>query len=156
MNRRLRTNALIQSATLVFSNGSAAWPDDMTELIGIYDAQGHEYVQQSLPASKPNGYWYAINGYNIETSLIEGTLRCDYYKRVLSIADDLTATNDVLYDWPNLYLYGLLVEAAKYLRDMELLGLYAPLLAREYADAKAADDRFRYSRARIRVGGVTP
>lgn len=156
MNRRLRVNALIQSTTLVFADGTAAWPDDMTEIIGIYDAEGREYVQQSLQAAKPNGYWYAINGFNIETSLIDGTLRCDYYKKVLTISDDLELTNDILYDWPNLYLYGVLVEAAKYLRDMELLAMYVPLLAREYSDAIGADNKFRYSRARIRVSGVTP
>jgi hypothetical protein len=155
-NRKLRVNTLIKSANLTFFNGTTAWPADMVEIIGIYDPNGFEYVQQSLQAAKPNGYWYAINGGTIETTLMAGTLRCDYYKRIASISDDLDAVNDVLNDWPNLYLYALLVEAGRYLRDMDLMALYAPLLAAEYRAVKVDDDRMRYSRARIRVGGPTP
>jgi hypothetical protein len=155
-NRKLRVNTLITSATLSFSNGTAAWPSDMSEIIGIYDPNGFEYVQQSLQAAKPNGYWYAINGGTIETTLMSGTLRCDYYRRVSSIAEDLDAVNDILTDWPNLYLFALLVEAGRYLRDMELMTMYAQFLAAEYRAVMADDDKLRYSRARIRVGGPTP
>lgn len=155
-NRKLRTNALITSATLTFVDGTAAWPDDMSELIGIYDASGHEYLQQSLPAAKPDGYWYAINGLNVEATLINGTLRCDYYKKVLSIADDLESTNDVLYDWPNLYLYAILVQVGILKRDVEMVTGFGVLLAAEYASVKGSDADFRYSRARVRVGGPTP
>jgi hypothetical protein len=155
-NKRLRTNSMITSTTLTFVAGTAAWPSDMVELIGIYDGSGHEYIQQSLPGAKPNGYWYAINGLNIETTLIEGTLRCDYYRKILSIADEMGATNDILYDWPNLYLYAILVQVGISKRDIELVKGFATLLAAEYASISGADASFRYSRARIRVGGMTP
>jgi hypothetical protein len=156
MNRKLRTNSQIESTLLTVSGGTAAWPIDMVEIIGLYDAFGREYVAQSPQAAKPDGYWYAVKGLALQTSLIDGTLQCDYYKALPTISDDLDAINDVLLEWPNLYLYGVLVEASRYLRDMELMGLYTPLLVQEYAAVRASDASFRYSRARIRVGGVTP
>lgn len=155
-SRKLRTNAMIRSETLNFVDGVAPWPVDMQAVIGIYDANGNEYVQQSLSAAKPNGYWYAINGLNIEATLMNGTLRCDYYKKISSIADDLQATNDLLYDWPNLYLYAILAQVAIMKRDAEMVGATNALLASEYAAIRGADADMRYSRARIRNGGLTP
>jgi hypothetical protein len=57
---------------------------------------------------------------------------------------------------PGLYLYGVGMEAAKYLRDVEAAQATSALLDMEYTAAAAQDEQGRYSRARVRVAGVTP
>ena len=156
-NRRLRCREQISTATVTISGGSGALPTDMAEIIGVYDAAGVEYIAQPLQAvkvSQGRGY-YAISGGNIVTRNDED-LTVEYYAKVPTITDSLTDSNWLLQKHPGLYLYGVGMEAAKYLRDVETAQATSALLDMEYTAAAAQDDQDRYSRARVRVSGVTP
>lgn len=156
-NRRLRCREQISTATVTISGGSGALPTDMAEIIGVYDAAGVEYIAQPLQAvkvSQGRGY-YAISSGNIVTRNDED-LTVEYYANVPTISGSLTDSNWLLQKHPGLYLYGVGMEAAKYLRDVETAQATSALLDMEYTAAAAQDEQGRYSRARVRVAGVTP
>lgn len=54
---------------------------------------------------------------------------------------DAQPTNAVLADYPDLYLFGALVEAAPYLRDAELLSLFMARFEAALAEARAKEAR---------------
>lgn len=56
---------------------------------------------------------------------------------------DAEPTNAVLRDYPDLYLFGALVEAAPYLRDAELLSLFMARLEGALGEARAKEARHR-------------
>lgn len=156
-NRRLRCREQITTASVVVTNGTGALPSDFQEVIGVYDGAGIEYIAQPLQVLKEaqsRGY-YAISGSNIVTKNDE-TLTLEYYAKVPTITDSLTDTNWLLQKHPGLYLYAVGAEAAKYLKDVELAQATLALADMEFAAAAAEDAQQRYSRARVRVMGVTP
>ena len=56
---------------------------------------------------------------------------------------DAQPTNAILVDYPDLYLFGALVEAAPYLRDVEMLGLFAARFEAALAEVRAKETRSR-------------
>lgn len=56
---------------------------------------------------------------------------------------DAEPTNAVLRDYPDLYLFGALMEAAPYLRDAELLSLFAARFEAAIAEVRAKEARHR-------------
>lgn len=158
-NRNIRTKEQIATATLTFASGVAALPSDFAEAIGLYNASGYEYVQQPVQATRAingAGSFYSIAGSNITVNGYDGDLTLQYYATLPTITDGMTDTNWLLTKYPGVYLYGVALEAAKHLRDAEMGKAYAALLRQELDDLSADDFRARYSRARVRLQGVTP
>ncbi len=56
---------------------------------------------------------------------------------------DSQPVNGVLTDYPDLYLFGALVEAAPYLRDADLLGLFAARFEAALTEARIKEGRHR-------------
>lgn len=158
-NRRLRCRDQITSMTVTIASGSVAVPDGFLEAIGLYDANGYEYVQQPTQNSRISTVhrnFYAINGSNIITAGADGDRTLEYYAEIPTISAALDDTSWLLAKHPSLYLYGVGFEAAKHLRDAGLASEIKGLLEMEFRDIEAQDARERYSRARVRVAGVTP
>lgn len=158
-SRRLRLRDQIATATLTFTGGAAPLPADFAEAIGLYDASGAEYVAQPLQQVKTSGSsaFYAITGAQIVTYSGAGDRTLEYYATIPTLTDGgMTDTNWLLARYPGIYLYGVALEAAKYIKDIDLVQATAQLLAMAYAEAEADDARARYSRARVRLPGVVP
>ncbi|WP_374344788.1 hypothetical protein [Phenylobacterium sp.] len=70
---------------------------------------------------------------------------CDVTLRMLGrlTLSDATPTNPLLADYPDLYLFGALVEAAPYLRDAEMLGVFMGRLDAALAEVRAKEARAR-------------
>lgn len=156
-NRKLRCREQMTTAAVTITNGEAPLPADFEELVGVYDGAGVEYINQPVQALQEvqsRGY-YAIVGATIRAASDE-TLTLQYYAKVPTISGAMTDSNWLLARHPSLYLYGVAVQAAIHLRDAELVGALAPLLALEMQAVDAADASGRYARARVRVAGVTP
>lgn len=156
-NRRLRCREQITTATLTITSGSAALPSDYAALLGVFDAAGVEFIQQpvqSLQEAQTRGY-YALSGSNIIAKNDE-VLSLVYYAKVPTITDSLTDTNWLLQKHPGVYLYGVGLEAAKYLRDADTAQATMPFLDMEIDAANGQDAQERYGRVRVRVAGVTP
>lgn len=156
-NRRLRLRQQITSATVTLAGGAANLPVDYLEAIGLFDASGREYVQQPPQSAGRawTGAYYAISGGQI-IATGDGDRVLSYYAKVPSLSGSPTATSWLLDDHPGLYLYGVGLEAAKYIRDIEGAQATAQLVEAEFAAAATLDNQQRYSRARVRVAGVTP
>lgn len=157
-SRRLRCRDQITSTTLTLASGTASLPADYAEAIGLYDSNGAEYIQQPLHQVKQSGqsYYYAINAASVVTYDGTGDRTFEYYAEIPTITDSMTDTNWLLAKYPSIYLYGVSMEAAKYIKDVELAKANAQLLEMAYAEADADDARARYSRARVRLPGVVP
>jgi len=155
-NRELRLREQINKTTLTLASGSVALPTDFVEMIGVFTEAGVEYVQQSQQAAKLNQCYYAVDGTNLTLHGTDTDVLVDYYASVPTLTTSMTTTNWMLAKYPMIYLYGVSLEAAKYMRDRELVGDMASLLSDAINKAKVDDERARYSRARVRVQGVTP
>ena len=154
LNRTLRMRAQISTATITMVTGRAPLPADFAEAIGIYGPSGCEYVQQS-PQHK-HGYVYSIQGDDVVSSCISGDLVLDFYATLPPLSVSITTSNWLLARYPDIYLYAVSFEAAKYTHDAELATATKGLLDESIATAKSDDEAARYSRARVRIAGVTP
>ena len=156
-NRELRLRDQMTTSTLTFASGSAAIPADMLEIIGLYSPSGREYVAQPSNV-KLQGVrnYYAVFGGRIYVAHDDGDKFFDYYAKIPTIADSMTATNWLLDKYPDIYLYGVGYEAAKHIRDAEMAGASRGLLQEAILDARVDDERAKFARARVRVDGVTP
>lgn len=158
-NNRLRCREQVSSTTLTISSGSASLPSDFVEAIGLYDDNGFEYVQQPLQSNRiqaKHRHFYAIEGTTLTTSGPDGDKTLQYYAALPSITDSVTDSNWLLQKHPAAYLYTVSAEAAKQMRDPETAQQMMALADMEMAAIEAQDARERYSRARVRVTGVTP
>lgn len=153
-NRDLRTRFQVSQVTLTVSGGVAALPGDFAEAIGVYDAQGREYIGQTLQMQRAGRSYYSLDGSLLRGP--DGDVTLEYYAKIPTLTDRMEASNWLLEQYPDAYLYGVSVEAAKYRRDVD--GARALEAMREMAvsDIRADDSRARYSRARVRVKGPTP
>lgn len=153
-NRDLRTRFQVSQVTLTVAEGVAALPGDFAEAIGVYDAQGREYIGQTLQMQRAGGAYYSLDGSLLRGH--DGDVTLEYYAKVPTLTERMEASNWLLEQYPDAYLYGVSVEAAKYRRDVD--GARALEAMREMAvsDIRADDSRARYSRARVRVKGPTP
>jgi hypothetical protein len=156
-SRRLRMAEQIDMAEVDISGGSAPLPFGLQSIVGVYGPTGAEYIAQPPQAVRratQRGI-YAIFGGRINAPVDE-TLSVQFYGAIPTIADDPRSSNWLLDRHPGLYLYGVGLEAAKYIRDADLVATIPPVLAAEYAKADGDDSARRYARGRIRLNGITP
>lgn len=156
LNRKLRLRDQITSATLTLASGSVSLPSDFLEMIGLFASDGSEYAQQTQQAARTIRHYYAIDGSNLTVYGYSGNLAAQYYAKLTTISGSMTASNWLLQKYPGIYLYAASYEAAKWMRDRDLASDMAGLLTGEIADSRADDERAKYSRARVRVQGVSP
>lgn len=151
---RLRNQ--ITTSTLTFASGASALPSGFLEMIGVFNGNGCEYLQQSPASVQSGGAWYAMEGDSLIAPLMSGTLDVKYYAEITPLSTSSLAANWLLTKYPLVYLYALGLEAAKYVKDADLMAATASLLRDAKSMAKSDDTTARYSRARVRVAGPTP
>lgn len=156
-NRRLRCREQMTNANVTTSSGSVSLPTDYIEAISLTNAAGAEYVQQPVQyydkLSNKVGF-FAIEGSNLLAQDADYTLT--YYAKVPTITDSMTDTNWLLSKHPGLYLYAVSLEVEKYLRNIDGAQAMAALRDMEFDAVARLDGAERFSRARVRVAGVTP
>lgn len=151
-NRRLRCQEQVRSESLTISEGAADLPYDMLEIIRVYDATGNEFKGRTL---QNQGIGYAIADGQILLSPDQDVVM-QFYAEIPSLVCGAGGCNWLLHRHPALYLYGVGLEAAKYIRDVEIAQATASLLEMEYKAVHRDDVRKRFPRAVVRVAGVTP
>ena len=156
LNRTLRMREQVTTVTLTIGDGAVDLPADFAEMIGVFTAGGAEYVQQSSGRVRSGGSYYSIEGAQIVAPEISGDVIVSYYATLAPLSATLTTTNWLLARYPDVYLYAVGFEAAKYARDAELAQASKFMMDDAIETAKADDAKARYSRARVRVAGVTP
>lgn len=152
-NRELRCREQITEATVTVANGSGPLPANFAELIGAYDNAGAEFVQVPVQTVQARHYSYvSIDGANLLGN--DRDYRVQYYATIPTLTTGPTATNWLLQKYPEAYLYGVGCEAAKYLRDTDAAPVLEQYRDRAIYEARANDERQRYSRARVRLGNM--
>lgn len=159
LNRQLRTRKQITSDTLTFTSGAATLPTDFLEMINVYDGYGQPMRAGSLAGNKAYGanyYRYSVNGSQLLIEGADGDRDIDYFAAIPTITGSSGGTNWLLAQYPDLYLYATGLEAAKFLRDTDLVTATQPLLAQSMASVMADDERARWANSTVRVVGITP
>lgn len=153
LNREMRCRDQITETPVVVSGGVGALPSDFREMIGVYNANGYEFVAQPVQAVKPPHFgFYSISGSNLVGN--DGTYTVQYYAALPTLTTGLTATNWLLAKYPETYLYAVASEALKYPPiQTELVPAFEGYRDAAIMDAHADDQSQRYSRARVRLQG---
>lgn len=153
LNRELRCRDQITDTTIAVSSGTGALPSDYREMIGVYDTSGFEFVQQPAQIGQLGRYsFYTIEGSNLKAQ--DRTYTVQYYAAIPTLTTSLTTTNWLLAKYPEVYLYAVAAEAAKYPPiNTDLVPAFEQYRDDAIRSANADDDRQKYSRARVRVQG---
>ena len=163
--RELRVREQEKSASYLINDTDLSLPADFLEIKSItLDGTGRrlDFVSQdslmnhqSLTASPKLftvfGEFIKVWPQPASGSDVAATLL--YYARL----DPLSAsapTNSILTNYPDLYMYGCLTNAAGYLKDDASLGIYAPLYERAVRAANSNDKRKIGQRLRMRPSGA--
>lgn len=143
LNARLRTRYQITDATLTFDEGRSSLPPDYLEILSICPRPGMKRDHQ-------------IDGFSIRVPGYSGDATIQYYAALPTLTCSPTACNWLLRQYPSVYLYGVGMQAAKHLRDVELAQATDQLYSYALQSLKVDDDRARYAASSVRVRGMTP
>ena len=141
INTRLRTRWQIRDTVLTFDASEAALPPDFLDMIRIKGCGAGEYQVTSWAIVMPRA---------------QGDRDAQYYARIPTLTCSPTACNWLLQRYPNVYLYGVALEAAKFLKDVDLATTTAGLYGDALRQLQIDDERARYSISKTRVRGLTP
>jgi hypothetical protein len=167
INRDLRHYKMIERADATLDSRYVQMPTDWMETVRFSITSGNtyrlelvsrddmlEYRQKTADASgRPK--FYANIGDTIEvfpTPDADYTMQLQYYAKTPALSDS-NASNWLLLDAPDVYLYGTLIQSAPYLQDDARTQTWAALYAAALQSLqKASDDtRFAGSGLRMRV-----
>lgn len=141
INRRLRHRLMEVEAPVSFdASGYALLPEGFIEMRSLRYAPGglgtrEIFLEQVSPESsewfrgqRPSvpQYCALLAGQLVTRPIVTGNATLHYYERVSSLTN--AAPNNWLLDrFPDLYIYGSLIEGASYLRDQQLMEMSATL-----------------------------
>ena len=153
-NRVLRTRNQITRATSSVSEQFVALPSDLLELHNIQlntspvrrleqvSMAKADDLKSSISTSGTPDY-FALTGSNIELIPIPDasqTLEIVYYATISGLSDTNTS-NWLLTSYPDIYLYGALVQAEPYLMNDERSGTWGALLGKAIEELRVSDER---------------
>ena len=134
------------------------FPSDMIELRNItYDNNSQSHALRYLsPESVSREYGTVVSGQpraytNLGNDLklvpspdAAYSISINYYSQLRSLSDNVT-TNDVLTQYPSLYLFGACLEGAIYLNDTEQTNRFGSVFQKALDDVQRAEEAARYS-----------
>ena len=168
INYRLRVREMIKGPAIVtFVNGIAPFPSDFLELIDLsrnqfdsshqsgiaFERMNQSNVRGSFLYSEDN---FTVTGDGFKMTGFEGERNIFYYAKMPSLAGSLSASNDILQKYPDLYENAVTMRAAKYIKDLNLFQVYQALFAEEISLARQQSNAERFGAAKVRVNGATP
>lgn len=139
MNRQLRVNQMIERDTSEVASGYVTMPIDWLQTISLitiasppvvleYVAQmGMAEIRATERAGVPIAYTITNNKFQLfpaPTSALE--VEMTYYAKIPALSDSNTS-NWVLANFPDLYLYGSLLQAEPYLKNDERTPMWAAM-----------------------------
>lgn len=157
LNRELRVREMVNidtSITTVSGTQSYSLPTGFIEATSIiYQSDPYRTLRFISNSDFYNKYntsqtsglptYFSIVGTNILLGVAPDsakTLQINYYKKITSLSDSNT-TNDILTNYPDLYLYGALAESAPFLMQDERLNTWATLYKEALDKANEASRR---------------
>lgn len=155
-NREVRCMEQLTVATLTFTNGLAPYPADYIEVMALADSFGNPMEAGVRGISKPLQRGYTATPAGIYIDGFSGTRELEYYAKLPTLTASLTASNWLLQKSPNLYLYAVSLEAAKWLRDEQLALQLLQLRAEELSSLNYSDLRSRFGSSIVTTAGYGP
>lgn len=159
LNMKLRTLWQVTDDTITLTNGEGALPSDFLEMISVYGPCGYQ-MRAGLPADlrRPGTSFatYSIGGGKLRIRGFSGDKDISYYASIPTISGSLSASNWLLERYPDCYLYGVGLQSAKYLRDVDLAQATDQLFSYAVQAVKVDDERMRWSNGIVRVQAQTP
>lgn len=160
LNRDIRARVNYVRSETTTTSGQAFYnlPSDLIELRNVtYDTASNSYALAYVSpesASREYGSYsngspkaYSNLGKNIKicpTPDGSYTVGINYYQKLTPLSDS-NLTNNILTEFPNLYLYGSCLEGSIYLDDNDQVKRFAELYSSGLGDVKAAEEAARYS-----------
>lgn len=154
LNRKLRLRAMVSLEPVVSVIGSRyiVTPAGFLEPLGLWitsDAKQEPLrfiAQESLPYEAGNGepkYW-TLQGLNIAIERPADQVYNLTFRMYKSFyLSEAAPTNWLLTNYPDIYLYGALLEAAPFMRDKENITMWRELLAAGLDELTLADGRYK-------------
>lgn len=163
-NRDLRTRQQIKRATATLTSQFITLPTDWVEGVNIQLNTSPikvlsyvtSYQADRISANNygnPNAEVYTIVGTQLEIVPAVATnteIEMAYYSKIPALSST-NATNWLLTEWPDLYLYGALSNAAPYLREDERLATWKNMVGQLTEEVRMSDERARYSGGPLRA-----
>lgn len=159
LNRQLRVRQQITSVAVTFVDGVAPLPADFAEMLHVYTTCGGTLNSAPLSAfQRPGSVYssYEINGTSLLIRSVQGDRDIAYYAKLPTLTASPTTTNWLLDQYPEVYLYAVGIEAAKFLQDVDRAQATDVLLRQAVQSVRIDDERARWSNSVVRVGGMTP
>jgi hypothetical protein len=159
LNKKLRTRQQITNGTLTFTDGVAPLPADCLEIISLFfnpttTMRAGSIVDTRDTASGDDAY--AVSGSNVLVYGATGTRSVIYFAAIPTLTTSTTTSNWLLAAHPQVYLYAVGFEAAKFLRDPELAAMTDQLFAGALNDMLINDERDRWANGIVRQRTITP
>lgn len=101
-----------------------------------------EWIRGQIANSTSTAQYFAVTKSTVQCWPETGPIKGTYYKEIPALASN--STNWLLTSYPDLYLFGSLVEAAIYLQDDASLAKFAPRVVALLDDVQKADDRNQF------------
>jgi hypothetical protein len=159
LNMKLRTLWQVTDATITMTDGEGDLPLDFLEMISVFGPCGYQ-MRSGLPADlkRPGTSFstYSIGGGKLRIRGFGGDKDVSYYAALPTISGALSASNWLLEQFGDCYLYGVGLQAAKYLKDVDLAQATDQLFGYAVQAVKIEDERARWSNGIVRVQAQTP
>jgi hypothetical protein len=159
LNKELRCRQQVTYATLVFADGAAPLPADFLEIITVFDDFNNPMRATQLADQRRLGSMYSrysIDGTNININGYTGNRDIQYYAKLATLTASPTTSNWLLADYPEVYLYAVGLQAAKFLKEVDLAQATKTLLDAAMSELRVGDERARWANSTVRVQGCTP
>ncbi len=159
INRELRARANVSRVTTTTTSGTDIYdvPADLIELrsvskVGTSSTTALSYV---TPESGTREYGGIVNGspraYSslgksikiIPTPDAAYTIELIYYNKLNNLSDSVT-TNNILSEFPSLYLYGACLEGAIFLNDSGEIQRFDSIFTRTLTEIQESEEKSRY------------
>lgn len=162
---RLRENETRATATMSTSDRFLALPDSFLQMRRLTVTTSPQFeIYYKAPESMGIVNQIGRPRYFTVTSQIEFdrvpdsayTLEMSYYKTLTPLTS-LNTTNNVLTNYPELYLYGSLAELSRWANDSEMIDRYDLIFEKKLTDVEKQNSRGRFGPApRMIYEGATP
>jgi hypothetical protein len=159
LNMKLRTLWQVTDATITLTDGEGNLPADFLEMISVFGPCGYQ-MRAGLPADlkRPGTSFstYSIGGGKLRIRGFGGDKDISYYAALPTLSGSLSASNWLLEQFPDAYLYAVGLQAAKYLKDVELAQATDQLFSYAVQAVRIEDERSRWSNSIVRPQSLTP
>lgn len=144
-NRVLRIRAMERAATVTMVDGVGDLPADFLEAIAFGNDERNLNYLTDLQSTGADPGGYSFNGLTIRTTTgTAGATVLRYYAK-FALGPDDAATNWLLANAPDAYLFGTLTEAAPYIADDPRIMVWQGKRDNALGSVQAKDDDAKFS-----------